>query len=123
VTGDASGDTQRRNQSLAAISDALVRLHARHYGKGPARARTFVFDHFVLCLLHDPYTTVEKTLLTTGQEDAVRANRMLFYRTLETPFRSVVEQITGRKTTAFLPQLSADPPVVSALFLLLREDS
>lgn len=117
---DESGD--RRRQGLAAVSDALVRLHARHYGKGPNRARTYVLDDFVQCLLYEPYTTVEQTLIHSGQDAAVRENRLLFYRTVEPLFRSAVEEITGRRTVAFLPQVSADPPVVSALFLLAPED-
>jgi uncharacterized protein YbcI len=106
------------HRSLARVSDAVVRLHARHYGKGPRRARTFAFDDFVLCLLRDPYTTAEKTLLARGQQEAVRENRLLFYRLLEAELRSAVDEIIGRKTIASLPQLSFDPPVVSALFLL-----
>lgn len=116
----ATADPHRRR--LAAMSNALVRLHARHYGKGPTRARTFVFDHFALCLLYEPFTTAETTMLLHGEETAVRDNRLLFYRRLERDFRAAVEDISGRRTTAFMPQISFEPPVISALFLFESDE-
>lgn len=116
--GVSDRDPSDRQRSLALISDALVRLHARHYGKGPNRARTFAFDDFVLCLLFDPFTAAEKTLLANGEQESVRDTRLRFYRTVDAPFREAIETITGRPALAFMPQVSPEPPVVSALFLL-----
>jgi len=121
MTGVADAESDRGR--LAAISDALVRLHARHYGKGPSRARTFILDDVALSLLYDPFTTVEKTMLRHGNADAVRDNRLLFYRTLEGEFRSAIEDLGGRRTSALLPQISVEPPVVGLLFLLQPADA
>jgi uncharacterized protein YbcI len=117
-----SANGQDGRQRLAAISNALVRLHARHFGKGPNRARTFALEDFVLCLLQDPFITAELTLIANGEEAAVRHNRLLFYRSAESHFREAVGHITGREVLSVLPQVSAEPAVVSLLFLLAPED-
>lgn len=107
-----------RGRMLAAASNSIVRLHARHYGKGPTRARAFTFDDFVLCLLRDPFTTVESTFAASGKGDALRDNRMIFYETMEPEFVEAVASVTGRNVVAFMPGINVDPPVVSMLFLL-----
>jgi uncharacterized protein YbcI len=117
----ANGHDSNGRQRLAAISNALVRLHARHFGKGPNRARTFALEDFVLCLLQDPFITAELTLIANGEEAAVRHNRLLFYASAEQHFREAVRHITGREVLAVLPQISADPAVISLLFLLAPE--
>ena len=40
-----------KGEVLANISNALVRLHKEYYGKGPTRAKTFVVDDAVVCIL------------------------------------------------------------------------
>ncbi len=112
-----AADRAARN-SLAAISNALVRLHARHYGKGPRSARTRLYDDFVLALLYEPFTAVERTFVANGEQHRVIEDRLRFYRLLDSEFRETVAQLTGRNVAAFMPQVSVDPPIVSALFLL-----
>jgi len=107
-----------RRRTAAAVSNALVRLHARHYGKGPTRARTYLYNDFVLTLLHEPFTPAELTFFANGEEQLVRDNRLSFYRMVEDEFRRGVAQLVGRDVVAFMPQVALDPPVISALFLL-----
>jgi uncharacterized protein YbcI len=39
-----------RGNALAQISTGLVQLHSRHYGKGPTKAKTYLFDELVVCV-------------------------------------------------------------------------
>ena len=54
-------------QALASISEALVTLHREFYGKGPTKAKTFLVNDTVLCLLKGGFTVVEKTLIDNGR--------------------------------------------------------
>jgi uncharacterized protein YbcI len=48
-------------EALAKITSALVSLHKEFYGKGPVKAKSFVVDDAVLCILEGGFTIVERT--------------------------------------------------------------
>jgi hypothetical protein len=56
----AAGDVR------SAISDGLVALLKEYYGRGPDKAKTYVTDDLVVCLLRGGFTRVEQTLLDGG---------------------------------------------------------
>ena len=58
---EASRESPAVGEALAGITTALVGLHKRFYGKGPVRAKTFLVDNTVLCLLEGGFTIVERT--------------------------------------------------------------
>jgi len=47
----------------SAISQAVVRIHAEHYGKGATQAKTYVWDNLVVTVLRDLLTVAERTLV------------------------------------------------------------
>ncbi len=47
----------------SAISQAIVRIHAEHYGKGATQAKTYVWDNLVVTVLRDLLTVAEHTLI------------------------------------------------------------
>src|SRR5690349_7078621 len=59
----------------AAISNAVMRLTNELYGRGAARARTFVTDEHVFCALEGGLTAVERTLVEAGETELVRELR------------------------------------------------
>src|SRR6185369_5444792 len=67
-----------RGSARSAIANAIVRLHAEHYGRGPTRARAHVAEDFVLVVLEDVFTTAERTLVAAGRADRVREARAAF---------------------------------------------
>jgi uncharacterized protein YbcI len=101
----------------AAISNAVVRIHARHYGRGPTKIRTHMHDDFALVVLEDILTPAERTLARAGRFDHVLNMRQAFQETLETEFKGTVEEITGRRVRAFVSQVSMDPELAIELFL------
>ena len=108
-----------RGRTLAAISNAVVRVHARAYGKGPTRANTHLRDgQYVLCLLRDPFTTGEKTLIAAGRADAVHEHRRAFHQTVEVPLREAVENLTGCSVVGFVPGISVESDLITQLFIL-----
>jgi uncharacterized protein YbcI len=103
---------------LASISTALVQLHSHYYGKGPTKAKTYIVDDTVVCLLRGGFTTVERTLIDQGNADAVYGIRRSFQQAMEPHFTEVVEGATGRKVIAYMSQIHEDPDVACEVFVL-----
>ena len=89
----------------SAISQAIVRIHAEHYGKGATQAKTYVWDNLVVTVLRDVLTVAERTLIDVDRADTVREVRTTFQFSLEQTFRAAVEEITGRRVHSFMSQV------------------
>jgi uncharacterized protein YbcI len=107
-----------RGEMLAQISNGLVQLHSRYYGKGPTKAKTHMVDDAVICILQGGFTTVERTLLDNGGGEAVYQMRRSFQQAMEAEFRQVVEGATGRGVVAYASQIHTDPDLAFEIFLL-----
>jgi uncharacterized protein YbcI len=101
----------------ADISREIVRLHARLFGRGPTRAKTFVYDDFALCILEDVLTRAEKTLAAAGNIEQVHATRTAFHGAVRDDFIQIVENATGRTVRAFVSQIHVEPELAAELFL------
>jgi uncharacterized protein YbcI len=113
--------TTDRGSARSAIANAIVRLHAEHYGRGPTRARAHVAEDFVLVVLEDVFTTAERTLISAGRGDEVRRSRDAFNEVLRDRFVAAVETATRRRVRAFLCQTSVEPEMAVELFVLEPE--
>src|SRR5215204_1286547 len=89
----------------SAISQAIVRIHAEHYGKGATQAKTYAWDDLVVTVLRDVLTVAERTLIDLGRADTVREVRTTFQYNLEPTFRAAVERLTGRRVQSFMSQV------------------
>lgn len=105
-------------ETLAEISNALVGLHKRYYGKGPVRCKTFLLDNTVLCLLEGGFTIVERTLIDIGRDQVVRDLRHNFQLAMQTQYTEVVESRLGRRVVAYMSQVHTDPDIAVELFML-----
>jgi uncharacterized protein YbcI len=114
----ARSDGVPAGHKLAAISNGLVSLHRKHYGKGPTSAKTYLVDSTVICMLRGGFTTVERTLTDQGRADAVLEIRRTFQATLEGEFRGVVEDSLGRKVVAYVSQVHSEPDFAVEIFML-----
>jgi uncharacterized protein YbcI len=107
-----------RGETLAQISTGLVQLHSRYYGKGPTKAKTHMVNDTVVCILRGGFTTVERTLLDTGEVESVYQMRRSFQQAMEDEFRRIVEAATGRKVIAYMSSIHVDPDLAVELFVL-----
>jgi uncharacterized protein YbcI len=103
---------------LAEISTRLVQLHSRFYGKGPTKAKTHMVDDTVVSILRGGFTTVERTLIETGEVESVYQMRRSFQQVMEDDFRRIVEDATGRKVIAYMSSIHVDPDLAIELFVL-----
>lgn len=105
----------------SAISQAIVRIHAEHYGKGATQAKTYVWDNLVVCVLRDVLTTAERTLVEGGRHETVREVRGTFQATMEETFRATLERLTGRRVEAFLSQIDPVRGIGVEVFVLASD--
>ena len=114
------GDTHKAGEArfLAGIGRGLAELHTEFYGKGPTKAKTYMVNDTVMCILEGGFTTVERTLIEDGNSEAVHEIRRSFQTTMEKPFRDVVERASGRKVIAYMSQIHTSPDLAVELFVL-----
>ena len=111
-------DSESRGGLLMALSNAMVGLKKRYYGKGPERARTFINENYVFCVMESVLTTSEKTLLEAGEDDLVRSYRLKFEEAMTKTTTEAVEQLTGRKVLTYHSQIVFRPDRAFEIFVL-----
>jgi uncharacterized protein YbcI len=101
------------------VSRAMVRIYKGQFGRGPDR----VYSHYagadsIVSFLEGTLTAVERTLTTIDEHQRLREIRMLFQYAAEGEFRRSVEEITGRKVTAFVSGMDTKADVATEVFTL-----
>jgi uncharacterized protein YbcI len=111
-------DKRPDGQLRAAIANAMIRIVHEHWGKGPTRAKAYLEDGFIFCVLEDPLTTVERTLAGGGETDLVRELRLQFQEMVNPQFAEQVETLTGRHVLACHSQIVFNPDILFVIFVL-----
>jgi len=108
----------QEGELLADVSNAIVRIFVECYGRGPTKAKSYLFDNYLVTVLEDLLTTVEHTLVDNGKEALVREVRLTFQQSVGQRFRDAVTEVTGRKVRAYHSQVTFDPPMGFEIFVL-----
>ena len=109
---------QPAGTQLSAVSNAIVAMMKKYYGRGPTAAKTYLLDDNLVVVMQDGFTTVERTLLDAGQDHLVREVRLRFQDQMGPEFTGEVERITGRKVLGYSSQVIFDPPTLFEMFVL-----
>ena len=102
----------------AEISNAIVHLLSERYGRGPTKAKTYLFDNYVFCVLQNVLTTAEQTLVDSGQAELVRKTRLAFQEALGDEFTQAVAKATGKRVVAYHSQVVFEPDMGFEIFVL-----
>jgi uncharacterized protein YbcI len=108
---------------VSQLSREIVQLHARLYGRGPTKARSYLQDDYAVCILEEIFTTAERTLIGAGSSEHVRETRKKFQEAVKDEFIAVVEQITGRSVRVFLSQVDIDANLALEFFIFNEPQS
>ena len=103
---------------LAEITDRLVALVRDHYGRGPMKAKTYVLDNVIVCVLSDGFIALEQTMMEGGEPERVLEMRRDFQRMMKVRYSEMIEELTSRKVLAFLSQAHVEPDLTVEMFLL-----
>jgi uncharacterized protein YbcI len=121
-TDNSAGTTiENRGQLRKDISNAMVGMKKQLYGKGPVKAKTFINDNIVFCVLEGGLTKNEETLIAAGEERLVREYRLRFQEAVAPTGHAVIERITGCKVLTYHSQIVFDPDRAFEIFVLDRE--
>lgn len=112
-----------RGSVLANVANALVALHKEQFGRGPVRARTTFHDDTLICTLHDALLPAEHALAEMGHQLRVQESRLFFQVATRDKFIAIVEQLTGRKVTAFSSAADPDARIAWEIFRLQPQGS
>ena len=104
---------------LAEITSRIVSLVREHYGRGPIKAKTYVLDNLVVCVLSDGgLTAIERTMMGGGEPERVLEMRRDFQRMMKLRYSETIEELTGRNVLAFLSQAHVEPDLTIDMFLM-----
>jgi uncharacterized protein YbcI len=115
-------DSPARGALVSQLSRETVQLHARLYGRGPTKARSYLHNDYAVCVLEEVFTTAERTLIGAGSGEHVRATREKFQDAVKAEFTEVVERITGRKVRVFLSQVDIEANLAVEFFIFASDD-
>jgi len=117
-------DVEERDSVLATVSNAMVRLYKELFGRGPTKARSYFAGPDVLvCVLRDTFTPAERNLAALGEHQRLRDARVFFQHASEQEFRGTVEEIVGRRVTAFVSGIDVDANLAAELFVLEPQEA
>ena len=119
-----AGDPEQGSQPLvggrllAEVTNRIVAITREHYGRGPIKAKTYVLDNLIVCVLSDGFTAIERTMVEGGEPNRVLDMRRDFQRMMKERYSAMIEQLTGRKVLAFLSQAHIEPDLTIEMFLM-----
>ena len=107
----------------SAISQAIVRIHAEHYGKGATQAKTYAWDNVIVTVLrrraHDGGAHADRT---STRADTVREVRTAFQHTMADTFRAADRGADrARACESFMSQIDPARGTGVEVFILVPD--
>lgn len=115
---DAVPEASRRGPTAAAISNAVVHVFRERLGKGPTRAKTYLHEDMVSCVLRGGFSVQEMNLVAAGRNDLVENQRRAMQKIISRELIDAVEGLTGRTVEAFMSSNHVDPEISLETFIL-----
>ena len=117
-------DRQARQQGalLSELSNEMVRIQKKFWGRGAVEAKSYMFDDFLLIVMRGGLTVAEESMLAKGHEDEVRAFRQVWQNDMTPILTGMVEERTGCHVVNYQSQVMFDPDVVVEMFMFGRGD-
>lgn len=122
-----SGEVQETDGSDGAFaqsvtmqaSNRMIRIYKELFGRGPRKAQShFAGPDVLVCSLYETLTPAERSMVEMGEHQRLRDTRLYFQYATENDFRSAVEEITGRRVTAFISGIDTKADIATELFYL-----
>ena len=117
MTGNEEESPQLGGPTLGRVTNGVVRLYARHSGKGAVRARSHLIGDLLVCVRDDAFIPAERMLIARGEGEAVQAMRRAWQDAMRDDFAEIAESATGRPVRALLSQVRVEPDVHIEMFI------
>jgi uncharacterized protein YbcI len=103
---------------LADITRSVVHLHKEYIGHGPTKARTYISEDVVVCVLQGGFTRAERTLLERGRTEGVIQQRHAVDEALRQPLTDMIERLVKRRVVGFTSAIQPGTELSTAVFVL-----
>lgn len=103
---------------LHQVTDAVVGYYAAHYGRGPTKAKSFLVEDTLVCVMQEAFVELERVLLRHGNQALVREMRSEFHEATRLEVEKLVAEVSATHVTASTLEVSFDPEAVTATFRL-----
>jgi uncharacterized protein YbcI len=107
-----------QGELLASISNMVVAVYADHLGRGPTKARTFMTEGVITCLLEDTLTRAERKLVESGRHSPVLEVRSTIQETMREELVDRMEELSGQQVRAIIAGTELDPDISTQIFVL-----
>jgi uncharacterized protein YbcI len=107
-----------RGGLLEEITRSVVRLHKEYIGQGPTKARTYIGEDLVVCVLERGFSKAERTLLEHGRAGAVVHQRQALDEALRQPLSDTIEHLIERRVVGVTSAVQPDGELSTVVFLL-----
>lgn len=112
TAGGRTGSDQRN------LSNAMVALHRRHFGRGPGAAKGVIADGLAICVLTDIFTRAERHLIEVEREEHVQLTRMLHRVSCEEEYKEAAADALDRPVIAHTGSVHIGPDMAVEVFVL-----
>ena len=109
---------ERPQSPAAAISNQMVYLFSKYFGRGPTRARTTLNTNVVLITMSDTLTKAEQNLIAAGEAEAVRSLRRTLQGSMRAEAVAAIEEILRRKVVGYMADVDTDANMGVVAFVL-----
>jgi uncharacterized protein YbcI len=107
---------------LAEISNAMVGLFKKQFGRGPTKAASYYAGpDCIVSVLENSLTPAERKMAALNEHQRLRDIRLFFQHASEEEFRAAVEDITGRKVRGFTSGTDTHNDISTEVFHLEPE--
>jgi uncharacterized protein YbcI len=110
--------SEHQGELLASISNMVVSVYADHLGRGPTKARTFITEGVITCLLEDTLTRAERKLVESGRASPVLEVRSTIQETMRDELAGGVEELSGQQVRAIIAGTEVNPDISTQIFVL-----
>jgi uncharacterized protein YbcI len=107
---------------LAEVSRRLVQLYKESYGRGPTKARSFLSENVLVCVLEGGFLPSERTLRDHGHAELVSDSREAMQDVLREQFVAAIGEITGRRVLGFMSATDEQLEMSAEVFVLEPEE-
>jgi uncharacterized protein YbcI len=123
TTGTADQAAIKAGELGAAISNAVVSIRTKHHGRGPTRAKTYLFDEVILTVMEEGSAPVERTLAEAGDDELVQSIRTRLQEAIADELKAAVEEVSGRHVRAIVSGSQIELDIDCIVFLLEPESA
>jgi uncharacterized protein YbcI len=113
-----TGELPSEAEVQSAIANELIKVHENSYGTGASNIDVYLSGDTVLAVIDIELTPAERTLISAGQDEAVKVSREAYQAAIAPTFGAIVERATGRAVESFLSAVSIQPLYTVEFFRL-----